>query len=137
MMSLHNLMDSSQINTWGPATSDFTSCWFLPQKKTIEHRSALRWTWRLDSRAGRWLCRIDFGGQDIPVLVAERFRDQLQDSANGVITIALAFKASRRECAMNSRIAEIAHAGAPLYIDERKRSVPALPTCSPMARARV
>src|SRR5690606_26933030 len=33
MMSLHNSMHSSQMNTDGPAMSLRTSCWLLPQKE--------------------------------------------------------------------------------------------------------
>src|SRR5690606_7238459 len=33
MMSLHNSMHSSQMNTDGPAISLRTSCWLLPQKE--------------------------------------------------------------------------------------------------------
>src|SRR5690606_13447899 len=33
MMSLHNSMHSSQMNTEGPAINLRTSCWLLPQKE--------------------------------------------------------------------------------------------------------
>lgn len=79
------------------------------------------------------LRRINPGRQNIPVLVPERFRDQFQSFAmSGLHGIGI--QGIAQGTSHSLRIAEIAHEST--RIGERKRSVPALPTRSPIARVR-
>jgi hypothetical protein len=70
----------------------------------------------------------------VPVLIAERLRDQLESF--GMCDFdGFCFQDIAQRARHDFRIAKIAHEST-FFIGERRRSVPALPTRSPMARAR-
>src|SRR5215216_1552269 len=86
------------------------------------------WRWALmpDGRAGTWLCRIDLGGQDVPILVAERRCDQLQSFAMGDIH-SLGLQGIAQRMGHDFRIAEIAHLDTSLSTNGGDRCLPCRP----------
>src|SRR5262249_19326100 len=72
------------------------------------------------------------GRKDVPIVVAERFRNQLEGFAMGCFDIPV-FQRMAQSMGHGFGIAEVAHTH--LFTGERRKSGPALPTRSPMARA--
>jgi hypothetical protein len=72
------------------------------------------------------LRRFDFGRQNVPVLIAERLRDQLESfGMYGFDNFC--FEGLAQSARHSFRVAEIAHEST-FFIGKRKRSGPALPT---------
>src|SRR5262249_46297381 len=106
-----------------------------PCRRTSRRESLVRPDHSLSERGGRTgfargRCGgFNLSGQDIPVLIAERHRDQLQRFAMSNFD-AFCLQGIAQRTGHELRIAEIAH-GSTSSSGERMRSEPALPTRSP------
>ena len=125
MMSLHTSMHSSQMNTCRAGNQLVHFMLALATEGTIENRLRRR-SWMPGRRAGQRLCRIDLDGQDVPVLVAERLRNQLQGFAMAYFH-SPDLQGIAQGMRHGFRIAEIAHEGTSLSANGGDRCLPCRP----------